>query len=138
MAANQTFTNLIRSIEASELNYRMTKTPFSATISVKSSFVKRHDEDSRCPEIEAVNHSASLDLKYIESELKKVELENLSLKAELRHLEDSTQNEQDKFDEETLKLQKVYDTEKRKSEGLEKQIGELRQEILKINRKKTI
>merc|ERR1712129_166828 len=41
MAASAVYMNLLRSIEDSQLNYSMSKTPFSATISLKSSFFKR-------------------------------------------------------------------------------------------------
>ena len=136
MAASKIFTNLIRNIESSELNYTMTKTPFSAIISLRSSFVKRHGEEERCPEVETVKHSPSEDLKHLESEVEKLELRNLSLKAELKNHQDSSQKQQDKFEKETLKLQIIYNTEKGKSEGLEKQIGELRDEVLKIKLEK--
>ena len=122
MAASQTFTNLIRSIEASELNYTMTKTPFSATISLRSSFVKRHGEDSRCPESETFKHPSSEDLERVESVLNKAEIENLSLKAQPTNLEVSAQNDQDKFDKETLKLQRLYDTGKKSQKGLRRRL----------------
>ena len=132
MAASQKFTNLIRSIEDSDLNYTMTKTPFSATISLKCSIVKRHSEDSKCLEIDKAKHSYNEDLKHLESEVKRVEEEKNDLKAELAKLADSAQNEKEKFVKETLKLQIAYDNERRKSEGFEKQTGDLREELLKI------
>ena len=41
MDATAIFNNLLKSIEDSNLNYVMNKTPFSAAISIKSSFIKR-------------------------------------------------------------------------------------------------
>ena len=45
MEASQRFKNLLHQIENSKLNYVITKTPFSANISVKRSLIKFHDED---------------------------------------------------------------------------------------------
>ena len=46
MAASKKFKELLDKIENSNLNYVISKTPFSATISVKSSFVKYHEDSS--------------------------------------------------------------------------------------------
>ena len=43
MEASQRFKNLLHQIENSKLNYVITKTPFSANISVKRSLIKFHD-----------------------------------------------------------------------------------------------
>ena len=68
--------------------------------------------------------------------MKRVEEEKNDLKAELAKLADSAQNEKEKFVKETLKLQIAYDNERRKSEGFEKQTGDLREELLKIKQEK--
>ena len=44
MEANQIFPNILAAVENSSLNYLINKTPFSATISWKSSFVKHYSE----------------------------------------------------------------------------------------------
>ena len=43
MATNQIFEKLISRVETSRLNYILTRTTFSATISLKRSFAKFHD-----------------------------------------------------------------------------------------------
>jgi chromosome segregation ATPase len=98
--------------------------------------VKRHSEDSKCLEIDKAKHSYNEDLKHLESEVKRVEEEKNDLKAELAKLAESAQNEKEKFVKETLKLQIAYDNERRKSEGFERQTGDLREELLKIKQEK--
>ena len=49
MEAAKVFKQLIRKIESSQLNYKISKTPLSATISVKSSFVKHWDQEDALP-----------------------------------------------------------------------------------------
>ena len=46
MDATKKFKELLDQIESSKLNYVITKTPFSATISVKRSFVKYRGDSS--------------------------------------------------------------------------------------------
>ena len=46
MDASKSFQELMNQIENSKLNYVIHKTPFSANISVKRSFIKYHDESS--------------------------------------------------------------------------------------------
>ena len=43
------FEELIRKMETSQLNYKISRTPFSATISVKSSVVKHWDQEDAPP-----------------------------------------------------------------------------------------
>ena len=47
MEASKSFKELMDQIEDSKLNYVIFKTPFSAKISVKRSFIKYHDEPSQ-------------------------------------------------------------------------------------------
>ena len=46
MTATKRFENLLKTIEDSNLNYSIHNTPFSATISLKCSFVKRFSDSS--------------------------------------------------------------------------------------------
>ena len=43
-AATEVFQKILQSIENSRLNYSLSKTPFSASISLKCSFIKRFEE----------------------------------------------------------------------------------------------
>ena len=45
MEAAKVYINLIGNIEDSQLNYAMSKTPYSVTISLKSSFLKQFPAD---------------------------------------------------------------------------------------------
>ena len=77
MEARLAFRNVIACVESSKLNYIIiNKTRFSATIAIKSSFIKRFDETSQ---IENETQDVTETLKK----------ENLSLKLKLREAEKS-------------------------------------------------
>ena len=44
MAAHIVFNEVLSEIEASQLNYVITKTPLSASVAIKSSFIKYFDQ----------------------------------------------------------------------------------------------
>ena len=44
MAAKKIFKNILNQVQASQLNYLISKTPFSANISLKCSFVQMHGQ----------------------------------------------------------------------------------------------
>ena len=118
MDANHIFQNVIQYIEKSELNYFMSKTPYSANISLKSSFIKSVVEDK----------IATVDL----------EEENLRLKKELRNTETTlketkrldTNCKESTFEKERFK--NLYEKGKDKIKDLESQIAEFRTELLKL------
>jgi hypothetical protein len=72
MEAKDTFHDVLKYIEKSELNYMMNKTPYSANIFLKSSFIKRFDDDASKK-------------RFVEDETTMVDLkeENLCLKEKL-------------------------------------------------------
>jgi hypothetical protein len=80
MEANSIFQDVIKFIEKSELNYVMKKTPYSANISLKSSFIKRFgNEDFKksvgedktvMVDLKAENARLQERLEFLELELK--------------------------------------------------------------------
>ena len=121
------FLNIIKSIEDSKLNYFIIKTPFSATISLKSSFVKRFCEASFS------------DVSYVSEKHKKVrelEEENLKLRDEINKLKVSYENYRKTPVNKLACMQKLYDDEKERSKTLEVQISEFREEVLKVKKEK--
>ena len=60
MDANQIFQALVSGIENSHLNYKISKTHFSATISLKSSFVKHIGEALRETKVEVNSKQVNL------------------------------------------------------------------------------
>ena len=120
MTAANRFENLSKTIEESNLNYSIHKTPFSATISLKCSFVKRfsniHDDSS----------NKSHQFQQNSDGTEKLEFEQLK-------------KENDKFKKELSELRDRCDTEKSRLEDLyrsEKQIVDLREEVLDVKREK--
>ena len=68
MEANLIFQSILAAVENSSLNYLINKTPFSATISLKSSFVKHYSEAHSEPKVEIypVNSEQSLNIIALE------------------------------------------------------------------------
>ena len=116
MEASRVFNELIYKIENSQLNYKISKTPFSASVSIKSSFVK----------YQVVKEDTEQLVSRTDSEKdKKPDLAGVMLSKALKKL----QEEKDKL-EDILKL------EKNRVKSLEAELGELRDEILKTKKEK--
>ena len=108
MEASKVFCDIITKIENSRLNYRILKTPFSASISIKSSFVKYfvEPEDLVIP-------------------VKREEDRKPKLSSDLQIAE-----------EDKLKLLEIIRQEKSKVKTFEEQIGDLREELVKIKKER--
>ena len=108
-------------------------TPFSASISLKSSFVKRFRDDP----ITTNQHFESLaneDMEHLGN--KDLNEENLALTAKVKDLENRIEIIHEGFEKERIQLKTVYDMEKDKVEVLEKQICGLREELLNVKNEK--
>ena len=135
MHANQIFSRLIRNIENSNLNYSMSKTPFSATISLKCSLVKRYSEEIS----EVINEDIFLtdsDNQILKQTNVDFEAEIFKLREKVKSLEEATNVVEKQFVAEKLKLQKAYDLEKNKSKVFEKDNAEFREDLLKVKDEK--
>ena len=124
MEARLAFRNVIACVESSKLNYIIiNKTPFSATISIKSSFIKRFDETSQ---IENETQDVTETLKK----------ENLSLKLKLREVEKSFEElvnmevKRHEAEEERNRLENVLAKEKVKIKECEQDAEAFRSEVL--------
>ena len=127
MGASNVFMNIVKSIEDSQLNYSIMKTPFSATISLKSSFVKRFGEATKS------------DVSYVsekDTKVRELEGKNLKLQDVINQLKVTHENDQKKPVNELVCMQKLYDDEKERSKALEVQIFEFREEVLKVKKEK--
>ena len=104
MDANTIFKEILAVVENSSLNHSIYKTPFSATISLRSSFVK-YFSDSQCAhEVKNINRK---EIKTEESSILKNE--NIELKAQIERLDN------------IVKEQKLVIAEKSKKELIEKE-----------------
>ena len=135
MNATEAFQTILRSIECSNLNYSLSKTPFSASISLKCSFIKRYQETS--PD----NNICNIENMFRKSEqhdfiVQKLEADNLELRAELDTLKNKDDSDQKKLLEELVKLQNIYDHEKEESKAFEKNIAQFRGEVLELKKEK--
>ena len=131
MDASQKFAMILRNIESSQLNFCITKTPFSATISLKSSYVKRFTEES----IKHEEKDNVLDNPDKEK-MKEVKIENLSLVNSVKELEASAQNTKQVYLDEIQRLKAALDNEKKKNKSAEMIIVELREDLLKVKKEK--
>ena len=135
MHANQIFNKLLRNIENSNLNYSISKTPFSATISFKCSLVKRYSEEKS----EVINEEICLtdsDNQIIKQKNVEFEAEILKLREKVKSLEEATNVVKKQFVADKLKLQQAYDLEKNKSKVFEKENAEFREDLLKVKDEK--
>ena len=116
MDASTTFYNLINMIETSKLNYVISKTPFSAQISIKRSFIKNFKEPSdlqttkMCYKSDIIHGDATTHLK---------EKLTIALK-------------------EKENLEVVLKQERIKSKASESQIQQFREELLEIKNAKNL
>ena len=132
MNANRIFNDLLKCIENSNLNYSLIKTPFSATINLKSSFIKRFGNSGE----NKVNSEPKL--KSVNEE--NLEAEIMKLKENVKKLEKEV-SEQNAYIDTLVKvtsekdiLEKLYSEEKDKQIALEREMENCKLEFLnKIN-----
>ena len=103
MDASSIFNELLHKIENSKLNYIISKTPFSAKISIKKSFIKTFDAPSQ---------------NQAEAKVKQDHLEAKKLVT---------------VQEQNIRLDEMLKEERLKVKYLEAQIGDLREDLLKVN-----
>ena len=118
--AAEIFNDVISYVENSKLNYFINKTPFSATISLKSSLIKRHKTAPE-PEIKLKDSDYEENVKQENEMLKKkleVDKEMNAVIAERKRLESAREKDQEKIKE------------------LENQIADIRSELLTVKRDK--
>ena len=141
MDANVIFKNILNHIESSPLNFMVNKTPFSATISLKSSFAKRYDNVSTHE-----NHAAEENVKNSLVDIPSIKmsvLENAKLKAKVIDLEKASLEEQNsyKLDMKALvkerdNFEKLYEQGKTKLKVAEDQIASLREDLIVVKKEK--
>jgi hypothetical protein len=106
MDANKIFQKILAAVENLSLNYLINKTPFSATISLKSSFVKHYSEDHSEPkiEIDPVNSEQSLKIIALENvvEQQKIAIEEKCMEEKIA--KSSAESKAVEFKEEVLML----------------------------------
>ena len=118
------FKKLLRNVEDSQLNYAISRTPFSATISLKSSFLNRFPHTSQKSFHENIDTN--------NEKIKTVKAEKSDFKDEVDQLEKDREGLM--LDHQNMK--KLYDKEKSKNEALELEIKSFREEALKIKKEK--
>ena len=115
MEAAKVFSEILSQVENSQLNYMISKTPFSANISIKSSFIKYY----------VVPSFSEIEVKKEAEDFKLLEVDKLN-------------NEFNCVNEQNLTLQENLKQEKNKGKSLEEQIGLFRQEILDLKKEKNV
>ena len=141
MAAKTIFNDLLKSIEDSNLNYVMSKTPFSAAISIKSSFIKRFGSvESDVKNFDKVKKEQNAD--DLEGKLAIIEDENLKLKEKLLNSEQVSKSQKVWIDnlkkdmDVKERFEDLYVDTKDKLVESEKQIANLRSDLLKVKAEK--
>ena len=120
MEATQIFTNLLSDIEKSGLNYYISKTPFSAHISLKTSFAKYFHQESH-----PANSQKREAQNNLVTEEKEKNLELLRLREKLTSLEETI------VDQKAI-IEGKWEAEKKIKSSYEEKIAEFRAELLKV------
>ena len=131
MDANQIFNSLINQIENSKLNYSVTKTPFSATISLKCSFIKRFINSATNEEnikLETTFNAKKDDESGIAIE--QLREENNKLKATVNNLEETVSTQR-------VALDGKFKQAKENSKAAEDQVAVFRAELIQIKKEKS-
>jgi hypothetical protein len=125
MDANQMFSNLISDIETSGLNYLVSKTPFSANISLKNSFAEHFHQ-----EIHQTNSKKREAPDNNDYEDRKQELESLKLREKVASLEKLLVDQKAIIDER-------WEAEKKLKTSNEKKVTDFRADLLKVKGEKS-
>ena len=131
MDARKVYDNVIHFVEKSCLNYSILRTPLSAKISIKSSFIKRFNDVPGSDLNVAVNREE-------ETISKKLLEENAELKEKLYLVEaelEKVTNLEKQIEEATREkeeFENLYVNERIKSKDLENQIGDLKSDLVKV------
>ena len=143
MEAHAVFQDVLRRIENSNLNYSLSKTPFSASISLKCSLVKRYEDisqvvDFSVSQVDDFSVTANMVKNNFEvfNEVKRLETENVELQKELEQLKAVHDKDQKRLLKETVHLQNLYELEQEKTSNLEKNLSEFRDEVLRVKKEK--
>ena len=125
MEAHAVFQDVLRRIENSNLNYSLSKTPFSASISLKCSLVKRYEDisqvvDFSVSQVDDFSVTANMVKNNFEvfNEVKRLETENVELQKELEQLKAVHDKDQKRLLKETVHLQNLYELEQEKTSNL--------------------
>ena len=117
----KTFNCLLSDIENSGLNFLVSKTPFSASISLKSSYAKHFDE------VVKKSESKLRDLPQCEAPV--YNLENLQLKEQIESLKKQVMDQK-------IFINERLENEKKLKVSNEEQASEYRADLLKVKKEK--
>ena len=130
MDANTIFKEILAVVENSSLNHFIYKTPFSATISLKSSFVK-YFSDSQCAhEVKNINRK---EIRTEESSIMKNE--NIELKAQIERLDSIVQEQKLVIAEKSKKGFIEKETRDSKAAKVETELLKLKSELTRLKKK---
>ena len=130
MEANQAFNKILHEIEHSKLNYIITRrTPFSASVSLKSSFINFFCEEENSKSKSETQETAS-------GCVKSLEIETSEQKAKIDELERIIEQQKVMIIEERVKWKNRDEFKKENDLNAEIQIANLREELLKVKKEK--
>ena len=130
MEANQVFNKILREIEHSKLNYIITRrTPFSASLSLKSSFVNFFSSEETSKSKSETQETAS-------EHVKSLELETSEQKARIDELERIIEQQKVMIIDERVKCKNRDEVKKENDLNSDIQIANLREELLKVKKEK--
>lgn len=129
MDARTIFNNILHHVETSQLNYSVSKTPFSATISLKCSLVNIWNPGSDKKHLDQSVHEAKIKKEDIKKRTEEQEDEIKQLKSTIKSLERTVNDKKSVLE---VKSKKVKDSMK----SAEDEKAELREELLQLKRER--
>ena len=136
MEANQIFNKLIHQIENSKLNYMITKrTPFSASVSLKSSFVKYFSDEAEVQHVEVKSEEVSRQ-ETASEHLVNIECVTSEQRDRIIVLENIIDEQKVVIEETMMKLNQCHGIKKERETDFECQIADSREKLLKVKKEK--
>jgi DNA repair exonuclease SbcCD ATPase subunit len=139
MDSNQILQKLVSEIENSSLNYKISKTPFSATISLKSSFVKHMGEALRETKVEYNTKQENVGVEKRQEAVNKKSKDENELVRKVEELEqkiEALQGNLKTANKNKDRLEDLLREEKSKVEKSDNLTAEFRAELLKVKSEK--
>ena len=121
MTARNIFNDILKKVETSQLNYAVSKTPFSATISLKCSLVKRSDDSSS--ESQNIVSEEPMNLKETSDK------EIAKLKYTIEVLQNTVTEQKCVIDKQSKQM-------KNTAKSIDNDKSEMREELLKVKRER--
>ena len=132
MNAKIIFENILQQVETSDLNFAVSRTPFSATISLKCSFIKKYEKAAP----ETVKHHENCDTVSVEPTKMNEPKPSDKLESDVKVLESTIKTLETTINDQKNLLNAKSKQIKDSSKHADDHVAELREELLKVKQER--